>query len=268
VASPTEAPGFDGTTYPSIARVNDFWLGGTNHGQDDQDYAERIEVCAPHIPYLVRASRALTGRMTRYLLDKGIRQFVDLGSGIPTRRHVHEVVQEIDPQCRVVYVDLDPAVVTDSRQILASNDRAAYLQVDIRNRDAVLDDPATRGLIDFSEPVGLLAIETLLYLPEADDPAGLVASYMDALAAGSYLGMSHSGEDAQLRNGLDMFSRMFGQPPAVTLRERHEFEAFFGGLELVEPGVVPVLLWNPLTEDDMGRNPELAHMYAGLGRKP
>jgi hypothetical protein len=257
----------DGTAYPSIARINDFWLEGVNHSQDDREYAGRIELCAPHIPYLVRASRALTGRMTRYLFDQGVRQFVDLGSGIPTQRHVHEVAQELDPQCHVVYVDLDPGVVADGRRILAANDEVAYVQGDIRDRDAVLGDPATRALIDFSEPVGLLAIETLLYLPPADDPAAVVASYMDALPAGSYLGMSHCGEDSQLRAGLDMFSRMFGQPPAVTLRERDEFEGLFAGLELVEPGVVPVLLWHPQTQDEVGRNAELAHMYAGLGRK-
>lgn len=267
MASPTEAPGAGPTTYPSIARINDFWLDGGNHGQDDRDYAGRIELCAPHIPYLVRASRALTGRMTRYLVEQGIRQFVDLGSGIPTQRHLHEVAQELDPRCRVVYVDLDPAVVADGQKLLAGQDHVAYVQGDIRDRDAVLGGPTLRDLIDFSEPVGLLVIETLLYLPDADDPGALVASYVDALPSGSYLGMTHCGEDSQLREGLNMFSRMFGQPPAVTLRERDEFEPFFTGLELVEPGVVPVLLWHPQTREEAGRNPELAHMYAGLGRK-
>ncbi|GAB2969720.1 SAM-dependent methyltransferase [Amycolatopsis acidiphila] len=267
MASPTEAPGFDGTRHPSIARINDCWLEGANHGQDDREYAGRIELCAPHIPYLVRASRALTGRMTKYLFDQGVRQFVDLGSGIPTQRHLHEVAQALDPRCHVVYVDLDPAVVSDSREILAGNDQVAYLQADIRDRDLVLGEPAMRALIDFSEPVGLLAIETLLYLPDSADPGALVAAYADALPAGSFVGLSHCGEDSQLREGLDMFSRMFGQPPAVTLREREELEAFFTGLELVDPGVVPVLLWHPQTQDEVGRNPELAHMYAGLGRK-
>ena len=266
MASPTEAPGFDGT-YPSIARINDFWLEGTHHSRDDEDYAGRIELCAPHIPYLVRASRNLTGRMVRYLVERGVRQFIDLGSGVPTQGHVHEVAQLLAPGARVVYVDLDPGVVADSRELLAGNDQVAYLQLDVTDRDAVLGDPATRALIDFSEPVAVLLIETLLYLPDAADPAALVASYVDALPSGSYVGMSHCGEDSQLRQGLDMFSRMFGQPPNVSLRERDELAAFFAGLELVDPGVVPVLLWKPANEDDRGRNPELAHMYAGLGRK-
>ncbi|TNC22202.1 SAM-dependent methyltransferase [Amycolatopsis alkalitolerans] len=255
------------TRYPSIARVNDCWLEGHNHGPDDVEYAGRIELCAPHIPYLVRASRALTGRMIRYLVEHGVRQFIDLGSGIPTQRHVHEVAQELNAGCRVVYVDLDPGVVADGRAILSDNDNAVYLHADVRDRDAVLGDARTRALIDFTEPVALLAIETLLYLPDSDDPGGLVASYLAALPSGSYLGMSHCGENSQLSEGLDMFSRMFGQPPVVTLRERDELERYFGDAEVVEPGVVPVLLWHPLTEEELGRNPELAHMYAGLGRK-
>ena len=267
MASPVEAPGYEGATYPSIARVNDYWLEGINHNESDKEYAEHIELCAPHIPYLVRASRQLTGRMVRYLMDKGIRQFVDLGSGIPTRRHVHEVAQEADENCRVVYVDLDPGVVADGRDVLEGNDRTAYLAADIRDRDAILGDPRLTGLIDLGRPVGLLAIETLLYVPDSDDPRTLVRSYVDRLAPGSYLGMTHCSENADLRSGLEIFSRMFGEPPAVALRSREEFASFFAGLDVVDPGVVPVTLWNPLTEHDVGRNAELAHMFAGMGRK-
>ncbi|WP_246127944.1 SAM-dependent methyltransferase [Amycolatopsis rhizosphaerae] len=268
MASPIEAPGFRGaTSYPSMARINDHWLEGSCHGQADRDYADQIVVCAPHIPYLVRASRQLVGRMVRYLMDQGVRQFLDLGSGIPANRHVHEVAQEADPDVRVVYVDLDPRVAADGRRLLEGNDHAAFLEADIRDPDAVLNHPDFTRLIDLEQPVGVLIIETLLYLPDTDDPAGLVASYLDRLPSGSYLGMSHCGEDEQLRKGLNIFSRMFGTPPPVTLREREEFQTFFHGLELVDPGVVQVTLWNPLTEEDMGRNPELAHMYAGMARK-
>lgn len=250
-----------------MARINDHWLEGACHGQTDREYAERISVCAPHIPWLVRASRQLVGRMVRYLIDQGVRQFLDLGSGIPADRHVHEVAQEADPGARVVYVDLDPSVAADGRRLLEHNDRAAFLEADIRDPDGIFHHPEFESLIDLDQPVGVLIIETLLYLPDADDPAGLVAAYREKLPSGSYLGMSHCGEDDQLRAGLEIFSKMFGAPPAVTLREREEFKTFFGGLELVDPGVVQVTLWNPLTEDDIGRNPELAHMYAGMGRK-
>jgi hypothetical protein len=267
VASPIEAPGFDSATHPSIARVNDCWLEGSHHTQDDRDYAEQIVVCVPHIPYLVRASRQLTGRMVRYLMDQGVRQFLDLGSGIPTGRHVHEIAQAEDPASRVVYVDLDPNVAADGRSIVCDNDRVAYLEADIRNTGEVLGSPEFGRLVDLREPVGVLAIETLLYLTDADRPGELMASYLDEMAPGSHLGMSHCGEDEQLRAGLEMFARMFGQPPSVALRERDEFASLFGKLMPVDPGVVQVTLWNPLTEDEVGRNPELAHMYAGMGRK-
>lgn len=268
MASPIEAPGYDSATHPSIARVNDYWLEGFHHTRSDKEYAEHIELCAPHIPYLVRASRQLTGRMVRYLIDNGVRQFVDLGSGIPTKRHVHEVAQEADPACTVVYVDLDPSVVADGKDTLAGNERVSYLAADIRDPESVLGAGELTGLIDLSEPVGLLAIETLLYIADADQPASLIRSYVDRLAPGSYLGMTHCAENAELRTGLEIFSRMFGEPPNVALRGRDEFEGFFAGLDIVEPGVVPVTLWNPLTEDDVGRNAHLAHMFAGMGRKP
>lgn len=267
MASPAEAPGFDDTAYPCIARINDFWLEGVHNGPEDREYARRIELCAPHLPYLVRASRALIGRMVRTLLGKGVRQFVDLGSGIPTQGHVHEVALAAAPESRVVYVDADPGVVADGRQVLEGLDQVAYLGSDIRDHEAVLTDPAVRALIDFTEPVALLLIETLLYLPDSEDPAGLVRSYVDSLPTGSYLGMTHCGQNSQLNAGLNMFSRMFGTPPMVTLREPEELKAMFGTLELVDPGVVPVLLWNPETGEDLGHNPEAAHLYAGLGRK-
>jgi SAM-dependent methyltransferase len=268
VASPSEAPGANGVASTSIARVNDVWLDGVHHDHTDSAYADSISLCAPHIPYLVRASRALTGRIVRYLIDKGVRQFLDLGSGIPTVGHVHEVAQAADPRSRVVYVDIDTSVAAVGRKVLAGEDGVDFLQADIRHVESVLDAPELRRLIDLDEPVGLLVIETLLYLPDADDPAGVLRSYIDALCPGSYVGLSHCSENAELRAGLDLFSRMFGDPPAVTLRDREQLMAYFAGLELVHPGIVPVPLWNPLTEDEVGQNPELAHMHTGLARKP
>ncbi|HKS46536.1 MAG TPA: SAM-dependent methyltransferase [Amycolatopsis sp.] len=253
--------------HPSIARVNDCWLDGHHHDQRDNDYADQIAVCAPHIPYLVRASRALTGRMVRYMLDQGVRQFLDLGSGIPTMGHVHEVAQAVDPGSRVVYVDADPHVAAEGRAILSEVGNVAYLAADIRQPGQILSSPEFRGLIDLTEPVGLLAVETLLYLTEGDDPRRLVATYADALAPGSFVGLTHCSENAELRKGLSLFSKIYGKPPVVTLRDADELRACFRGLDLVDPGVVPVPLWNPLTEDDVGQNPELAPMAAGLGKK-
>lgn len=267
MASPAEAPGFDDTADPCIARINDFWLEGEHNGPADREYARRIELCAPYLPYLVRASRALLGRMMRQLLDKGVRQFLDLGSGIPTRGHVHEVVLAAEPDSRVVYVDNDPGVAADSLRVLEGVDNVAYLEADFRDREAVLGDPTVRAMIDFSQPVALLVIETLLHLSDDADAAGLIESYVDALPAGSYLGMTHCGRNPELDAGLDMFSRMFGTPPMVTLREKDQLEEFFGDLEIVTPGVVPVPFWKPESSEDLGREPESAFIYAGLGRK-
>lgn len=252
---------------PSIARINDYWLGGHHHEQEHVEHAVQIELCAPHIPYLVRASRELVGRMVRYLLGQGIRQFVDLGSGIPTMDHVHEVVKAIEPTATVIYVDIDPAVAEVAREVLGPDDPVAYLSLDIREPERVMSEPRFQQLIDLNQPVGLLAIETLLYLSDAEEPADMIAGYVDRLSPGSYVGLSHCSENEELRAGLNLYRRMFGDPPDVTLRDPRRFETFFSGLSLVDPGIVTVPLWNPLTEGDVGRNPELAHMYTGLGRK-
>jgi O-methyltransferase involved in polyketide biosynthesis len=266
VASPVQVQG-QPAAHPSIARINDFWLGGTHHDKADIDYAGQIALCAPHIPYLVRASRALSGRMVRYLLDQGVRQFVDLGSGIPTMGHVHEIATAVDPDSCVVYVDVDPAVAAVGRTIVSETENVAYVEADIRDPRWILSAPEFCDTIDLAKPVGLLVIETLLYLPDKDDPAGLLDLFAEAMVSGSYLGLTHCGESAELRAGLTLFDRMFGDPPTVTLRDRDQLKALFSDLLLVDPGVVPVPLWRPPTETDVGQNPELAHMYTGLARK-
>lgn len=270
MASPIDAPDLPELPlqHPSIARINDVWLDGSHHDEAAVEYAAQIELCAPHIPYLVRASRALAGRMVRYLVEHGVRQFIDLGSGIPTREHVHEVARAVAPGARVVYVDIDPDVVADGRRILSGDDKVAYLRADIRQPASILEVPEFRDLIDLTRPVGLLIIETLLYLRDDEDPWALLASYADALPSGSYVGLTHSSESAELRAGLDLFNRMFGAPPAMTLRDLTDIERFFTGLTLVDPGIVPVPLWKPSTDEEVGRNPELAHMHSGLARKP
>ncbi|HET6501450.1 MAG TPA: SAM-dependent methyltransferase [Amycolatopsis sp.] len=266
MVSPVQGHGQPGA-HPNIAWIHDFWLGGTHHDKADIDYAGKIELCAPHIPYLVRASRALCGRMVRYLLDQGVRQFVDLGSGIPTMGHVHEVAGAVDPDSRVVYVDVDPAVAAVGRALVSERESVAYVEADIRDPQRILSAPEFRDTIDLAEPVGLFVIETLTYLPDSDDPADLVRLFTEATVSGSYLGLTHYGESAELRAGLALFDRMFGAPPVVTLRDREQLGGFFADLLLVDPGVVPVPLWRPTTESETGRNPELAPMYTGLARK-
>ena len=267
MALPGPGAGQLDTSRPSIARIRDYWLGGTHHDEADRGFAEQIVVCAPHLPYLVRAQNAFVRRLVRYLIERGVRQFLDLGSGIPDVGAVHRVAHEVDPGAKVVYVDLDPAIEQDSAELLAGVDNVTLLRADVRRTDDVLGAPAVNELIDFAQPVAVLRIEFLLHLQDSEDPADLVASYSSALASGSYLGIAHFSQDEQLQEGLTLFSRMFGAPPAVTLREPCELVGFFTGMDLVEPGIVPVPLWKPGPSDEHVRNPELVQVHAGLGRK-
>jgi hypothetical protein len=264
---PIEAADNRGVTL-NIARIRDYWLGGAHHTEADRLYAEHILVCAPQVPYLVREQRAMLRRMVRYLVEHGVRQFLDLGSGVPTVDSVHEVAQAIDPRSRVVYVDNDPFVVRDGRELLSGNENAAFVEADIRDVDEVLGTPRLRELIDLSRPVAVLLIETLLHIPETDDPAAMIAGYKRAMASGSYLGISHFSVTEELTNGFALFAKMFGAFPEITLREPEQVQEYFAGLELVEPGVVPLPLWRPDPEEGRDRNADRVRVPTGLGRKP
>ncbi|WP_007026826.1 SAM-dependent methyltransferase [Saccharomonospora iraqiensis] len=259
----------DPSVAPNIARIRDYWVEGTNHTEQDRRLAQRIELCAPHIPYLVRAQRSLVRRMVRHLMRAGVTQFLDLGSGLPNAHYVHHVAHAEDPRARVVYVDADTSIEADSRALLDGTDNTAFVVADVRRPAELLAHPGVTALIDPDRPVAILMIELLLHIPDADDPAGLVRSYVDALPSGGHLALSHFGEDDQVLAGFRIFEGLrFGQWPAVSLRSRDTLESFFDGLDLVEPGVVPVPLWRPDSEDEVDRNPERVRMYAGLGRKP
>lgn len=262
MASPIKTPYVDGADEPgTIARIRDCWLEGTHHTSAHQELGEHIVVCAPHLPYLVRAQRLLLGRMVRYLVGQGVTQFLDLGAGVPADGHVHEIA----PEAKVVYVDIDASLAADGREMLAGNPNVAYIRADIRRPGDVLGAPETRQVLDLDLPVAVLLIETLLHVPDTDRPGQVVADYVAALSPGSFVGISHFSPDEDVDRGFNIFSKMFGTPPAVTLRSPEQQATFFAGLELVEPGLVPVPLWRP--EGSVDRNAHLAKMYAGLGRK-
>ncbi|SDC45935.1 S-adenosyl methyltransferase [Prauserella marina] len=220
------------------------------------------------MPYLVRSQRALLGRMVRHLLGEGITQFLDLGSGIPTRDHVHEVVQSVDPSGKVVYVDIDPHVVAVGRDVLAGNDNATIVQADFRDHDAVFATPEVARLIDPEQPLAILMIEAFVHISDEDGPAGIVSGYRDRVSTGSYLAISHCSENEDLLAAYQMFERMaLGAPPIVNLRSREELTSYFARLDLIEPGVVPIHLWRPESDDEVDRNPDQVQMHAGMGRK-
>jgi hypothetical protein len=215
-----------------------------------------------------QANRAFLYRAVRFMVESGVRQFIDLGSGVPTVGNVHEVAQRLDPQARVVYVDIDPVAVAHSRAILTGNQFATVIQEDLRVPDAIIAHPELRRLLDLSQPVGLLLVAILHAVPDRDDPFGIVHHLRDDLASGSYLGLGHATADSlpEVWERMVQVSVDAGYP--VTPRTRPQVERFFDGFELVEPGLVWAPLWRPEHPDDVDDNPERACNYVGVGRKP
>lgn len=251
-----------------IARIRDYWLGGRHHGEQDRDAADRILVCAPQMPYLIRQIRMMQQRMVRYLIRHGARQFLGFDSGVPTMGNVHEVAQPLLPDARVVYVDSDPLVVQTGQKILEGNDHTAYVHADVRCVDHVFGHPDVRRLIDLRAPVVLMMIDTLLHLSGQDNPVSLIASYVDAVCPDSYLGLSQFSQTQHLLDGIALFTHIYGWTPSISLREPEQFARLFTGLDIVEPGIVPIPLWHPEPDEDIPANPERIRVYAGLGRKP
>jgi SAM-dependent methyltransferase len=202
----------------------------------------------------------------RFLLAAGVRQFLDLGSGIPTVGNVHEVAQAIDPAARVVYVDVDPVAVAHSRTILVDNEYATAVHSDVRRPADVLADPEVTRLLDLTAPVAVLLIAVLHFVPDADNPAGLVAQLYDRVAAGSYLAISHGCPDDNPTGAASVRQAYQGTATPLSLRTRPEVELLFDRFELVEPGVTGVTAWRP--ESTEREEPERREMVAGVGRKP
>lgn len=252
----------------NTARIRDYWLNGSHNTEIDREFADYIILCAPHLPYVVRTQRAFLRRVVRHLVVAGVRQFLDLGSGLPTAGNVHEVAQGVDANCRVVYVDIDPAIVDEGRALLAGNDNTCFVCADVRRPEQVLDAPELRGLLNLDEPVVVLLIDLLHHIPDSDNPTTFVAAYIEAMSSGSYLALTQFGEDERLVTARTVFRQMFGVPPSLALRDRERVTDFVTGLDLVEPGIVPIPLWRPGPEHHTDRNPELYQVFAAVARKP
>jgi hypothetical protein len=258
------------TTVPSMARAYDYLLGGAHNFAVDRMVADQAEKMMPGAAKIARLNRAFLNRAVRYLLNNGVRQFLDVGSGIPTVGNVHEVAQQINPGARVVYVDKDPIAVAHSELMLGANDNAEVLRADMRDPDSILGSSEVRRLLDFEEPIALLMVMMVHWVPDSDDPWNLIARYRDALPAGSYLALSHVTADQrqdQISDAKDMIqqSRSADQ---LTPRSHDQVVPLFDGFDLVEPGVVGCGLWRPSGPGDIADNHELnAHVYAGVGKK-
>jgi hypothetical protein len=253
----------------NVARVYDYWLGGSHNFLADQDVARAIAAVEPSMPAIARANRAFLGRAVRFLLAAGIDQFLDIGSGIPTESNVHEVAQRADPHARVAYVDIDEVAVAHSKAILAGNPNATVMQADLREPGKILAHEGTRRLIDTSRPVGLLLMVVLHFIADGDDPWGIVATLRDALAPGSYLVLGHAtyeGESVVARATEKVYNRSVAT--GLHLRSRAEILRFFEGFELVDPGLVYVPLWRPDSPDDVPPDPSRFQCLVGVGRNP
>lgn len=258
------------TSVPNVARVYDFFLGGGHNYPADRQLAAAIERTMPRIQDVARLNRSFLRRAVLFMVDNGIRQFLDLGSGIPTVGNVHEIAQGADPECRVVYVDKEPVAVAHSRILLRDNERAAAIQADIREPDDILSRPETLRLLDFDQPVGLLSLLVWHFVPDADDPPGLIARYRDALAPGSLFALTHvtyEGGSDGLWQAVDNVNRR-GRDEMVP-RSREQVIDLFAGFELVDPGVVVCAAWRPQGPGDYSDEPASnALVLAGVGRKP
>jgi len=253
---------------PSAARVYDYALGGSHNFAVDRDLFRRLTATVPDLVPLAQASRAFLRRAVRFCAAAGVRQFLDIGSGIPTRGSVHEIAQRVAPDARVVYVDIDPVAVAHSRAILAGDDRIGVVQEDLRRPEHILSHPEVRRRLDFDRPMAVLLVTMLHLIADEDDPAGIVARLRDAIAPGSYLVISHATPENRPRTVTKGVQMLQSGGIAATLRTREQVERLFAGFEIVEPGVVWVPQWHPdipVVIDD--RRPERSIMVAGVGRK-
>ncbi|MGH3786306.1 MAG: SAM-dependent methyltransferase [Pseudonocardiaceae bacterium] len=253
--------------HPSIARVYDYYLGGSHNFAVDRRMARQAIEVWPELPVIMQANRAFLRRAVRYLVRAGITQFLDIGSGIPTEGNVHEVAQAIAPETRVVYVDIDPVAVAHSRVILSRNPCADVVLADLRNVAAILDDPRARQLIDPTQPIGVLMVAILHFIPGEEELADIIAQYRKMMAPGSHLAVSHAshvGRPDQVGPLTQLYQRTAAP---LTMRTRAQIEALVGGFELVPPGVVFMPLWHPDSPADVDDHPERFSGYAVVGRR-
>jgi S-adenosyl methyltransferase len=262
-------------TTPSPAGIYDYWLGGTANSQADRDAAERIKQALPEISRIAWANRGFLTRVVRWMAERGIRQFIDIGAGLPTQKATHEVAGAIAGGCRVVYTDKDPVVVARGRRLLADVPGAAVIEADLREPDVLLGHPETARLIDLSQPVGLLIVAVTQFVPDEDDPWGMVARHIAPLAPGSFLALSAPTGDHKVESTVSRVVEQYADTSAGGNwpRTKDEIERFFTGLEFgipyqgAEPGLTYVGLWgcdDPVTADDDASR----WFYAGVARKP
>lgn len=256
-----------GLDRPNAARMYDYYLGGAQNFALDREYADRALARFPHAARTARANRAFLARAVRYCLRSGIRQFLDLGSGIPTVGNVHEIAHPLAPESQVAYVDNEPVAVAHGRQLLAGVAGATVTHADLRHPERVLNADGVAGLLDLDRPVAVLLVAVLHFVADEDDPTGIVARYRDAVPGGSALVISHVSDD-QPTEQLAVAQRRVAEVYRHTstpahLRDRRSIAGLFAGAKLVEPGLVDTLHWRPERPQDPDDH---CGFYAGVAR--
>lgn len=255
---------------PSVARMYDYYLGGKDNYAVDREASEELLKVVPSTRELAVNNRRFLQRVVRRLAEEyGIRQFIDHGSGLPTQDNVHQVAQRVAPDSRVVYIDSDPIVLAHGRALLEENDRTAVIQADMRETDEIFAHPEVKRLIDLDQPVAALFVSVLHCIPDSSDPAGLVRRVAERLAAGSYLVVCQLvSEDQATRDFVTRFMDESTHGNWGRVRQAHEVEGFFDGLEILEPGLVEVSTWRP--DSDLGPRQATREWieFGGVARKP
>lgn len=252
---------------PSAARIYDCMLGGYHNFEADRAVADKMIGVFPEIRLSAQVNRAFLRRAVTYIVEQGIDQILDLGSGIPTLGNVHEVAQAINPAARVVYVDIDPVAVAHSRAMLEDNAFATAIRADVREPELILENPEVRERLDFQRPVGLLLVTVLHYIREDQEAYGVVRTLGKALVSGSCIVIAHSAQEFDPPERLRL-RELFGMASTTVSRSREQILRFFDGYELVEPGLVYTPLWRPESADDLLIDrPERGFTRAGVAWK-
>lgn len=290
-ASGEPQPGGYDPSAPSIARMYDYFLGGKDNFAADREAAALVLEHAPDVPLIARESRRFLRRVVRFLVDAGIRQFVDIGTGLPTQGHIHEILEEIAPGCTVAYVDNDPVVATHARALLTGNGSAIAIQADLRDPETIFSDPLLNQMIDMKQPVAVLLMSVLHFIGDDAEATRIVGLLRETVVPGSYLALSHAVSDVHAET-VSKLSAIYREGPMKhakqdSLPTTEQVGRFLDGLEPVPPGVVPVTAWHPDLGDaecdarvdaaggDSGPvrltgpapAPEAVWMVGGVGRK-
>ncbi|MFD9984512.1 SAM-dependent methyltransferase [Streptomyces massasporeus] len=265
---PAWAPRSIDISVPSVSRMYDYYLGGSHNFEVDREAARRAMEFMPGLPKVMQANRAFMRRAVRYAAGRGISQFLDIGSGIPTFGNVHEVAQAARPGARVVYVDHDPVAVAHSQAVLEGIDDAGVVAADLRKPQEILRSPEVERLIDLNQPVALLLVAILHFVEDEDDPYGAVAELREALAPGSLLVLTHASYEGiplppeRAGGAVDVYEDI--RNPLI-MRSREEIARFFEGYDMVEPGLVAMPHWRPDTAPE-DEDPYAFSGFAGVGR--